>query len=72
MTIFSMFVRVFRSDGMSGGYDGWKYHGMTAEQSEIDTFITNVEADIIATVGQSVQTLEYKVVELIGTVVAMA
>jgi hypothetical protein len=53
---------------MSGGYDGWSYNGMTAEQSEVDTFVSNVEADIAATVGQNVRTLEYRVFELEGTV----
>jgi len=66
--IFSMHVRTFRSDGMSGGYDGWSYNGMTAEQSEVNAFIANVEADILATEGQSVSTLEYRVFELEGTV----
>lgn len=68
MKIFSMHVRIFRSDGMSGGYDGWQYQGMTAEQSEVDTFIANVQADIAATEGQPVRTLEYRVFELEGTV----
>lgn len=68
MKIFSMHVRIFRADGMSGCYDGWQYHGMTSEQSEKDAFIVRVEEDIVNTAGMDVRTLEYRVTELEGTV----
>jgi hypothetical protein len=63
-----MHVRIFRTDGMSGSYDGWQYHGMTAEEAEKDAFIVRVEEDIANTAGMDVRTLEYRVTELEGTV----